>query len=79
MKSARIRSYTELLRISPYSVQMRENVGKMRTRITPNTDTFYAVTFAILDNCILPIYSSDTYLPSSYSHPHIEINFNKHY
>ena len=23
--------------------QMRENVGKMRTRITPNTDTFYTV------------------------------------
>ena len=22
---------------------MRENVGKMRTRITPNTDTFYAL------------------------------------
>ena len=29
--------------ISPYSVRMRENVGKMWTRITPNTDTFYAV------------------------------------
>ena len=29
--------------ISPYSVQMRENAGKMRTRITPNTDSFYAV------------------------------------
>ena len=43
MKSVRIRSYTELRRISPYSVQMRKNVGKMRTRITPNTDTFYAV------------------------------------
>ena len=26
-----------------YSVQMRENAGKMRTRITSNTDTFYAV------------------------------------
>ena len=26
--------------ISPYSVQMRENAGKMRTRITPNTDSF---------------------------------------
>ena len=26
-----------------YSVRMRENAGKMRTRITPNTDTFYAV------------------------------------
>ena len=29
--------------ISPYSVRMRENPGKMRTRITPNTDSFYAV------------------------------------
>ena len=28
--------YGEILRISPYLVQMRE----MRTRITPNTDTF---------------------------------------
>ena len=27
----------------PYSVQLGENAGKMRTRITPNTDTFYAV------------------------------------
>ena len=27
----------------PYPVQMRENAGKMRTRITPNTDSFYAV------------------------------------
>ena len=34
------------LRIPPYSVQMRENTGKMRTRITPNTDTFYVVRIA---------------------------------
>ena len=27
----------------PYSIRMRENAGKMRTRITPNTDSFYAV------------------------------------
>ena len=33
-------------RISPYSVQMRENAGKMRTRITPKTDTFYTVKIA---------------------------------
>ena len=32
-----------MLRISQYSVRMRENAGKMRTGITPNTDTFYAV------------------------------------
>ena len=29
--------------ISPYSVRMQKNARKMRTRITPNTDTFYAV------------------------------------
>ena len=29
--------------ISLYSVPMRENVGKKRTRITPNADGFYAV------------------------------------
>ena len=33
----------EILRISPYSVRMRENAGKMQTRITLNTDSFYAV------------------------------------
>ena len=32
-----------MLRISQYSVRMRENAGKMRTGITTNTDTFYAV------------------------------------
>ena len=48
VKSVRIRSYsgphfpafglnTEIY--SPYSVRMRENAGKMRTRINPNTDT----------------------------------------
>ena len=36
--------YGEIRSISPYSVRMRENVGKMQTRITPNTDSFYAVT-----------------------------------
>ena len=34
VKSVRIRSYS-----GPYSVRMRENTA----RITPNTDTFYAV------------------------------------
>ena len=29
--------------ISPYSVQMRKIAGKMRTRITPNTERFDAV------------------------------------
>ena len=32
-----------VLRISPHSARMRENAGKIRIRITPNTDTFYAV------------------------------------
>ena len=36
------------LRISPYSVRMRENTGKMRTRITPNTDSFYSVLFSCI-------------------------------
>ena len=57
VKSVRIRSYSgphfprifphsDWIRrdsISPYSVRMRENAGKMGTRITPNTYTFYAV------------------------------------
>ena len=33
-----------ILCISPYSVRMRENAGKMRTEITPNTGSFYTVT-----------------------------------
>ena len=38
------REYGEI----PYSVRMRENAGKMRTRITPDMDNFYAVhTFVI--------------------------------
>ena len=57
VKCARIRSYSgprfsrifpHLDRIrrgsmSPCSVRMRENAGKMWTRITPNTDSFYSV------------------------------------
>ena len=40
----RIRAeYGEIRSISLYSVPMRENAGKMGTRITPNTDSFYAV------------------------------------
>ena len=34
---------TERYGVPIYSVGMRENPGKMRTRITPNTDSFYAV------------------------------------
>ena len=29
--------------ISPYSARMRKNAGKMRTRVTPNRNTFYTV------------------------------------
>ena len=45
VKRVRIRSYSGLQfsLIFPYSVQMQENAGKMRTRITRNTDTLYAV------------------------------------
>ena len=42
--------------ISPYSVRMRENVGKMRTRITQNTDTFYAVKVQVFTLYILLLY-----------------------
>ena len=41
---SRIRTeYGEILRISPYSVRMRENAGKVRTTVTPNMEIFYAV------------------------------------
>ena len=39
--------YEEILHISPYSVQMRKNVGRMQTSVTPNTDTFYAVMLSL--------------------------------
>ena len=40
----RIRTeYGEIRSISSYSVRMRENPGKMLTRITPNMDIFYTV------------------------------------
>ena len=43
---------TEHGEISPYSVRMRENAGKIRTRITPNNDAFYAVNFiSVLKQC----------------------------
>ena len=37
--------YGERRSISLYSVRIWKNAGKMRTRITPNTDSFYAVMF----------------------------------
>ena len=35
--------FKSVFQLFPYSVRMRKNAGKMRTRITPNKDTFYAV------------------------------------
>ena len=45
IKRIRIRSYSGSYssRIFPYSLRMPENPGKMRTRITRNTDSTYAV------------------------------------
>ena len=43
--SRMLTEYGELL--SPYSVRMLENAGKMRTRKTSNTDSFYAVNVAL--------------------------------
>ena len=41
---SRVRTeYGEIRSICPNSVRMRENAEKMWTIITPNTDTFYAV------------------------------------
>ena len=49
---SRIFSHSDRIRrilcISPHSVRMQEDAGKMRTRVTPNTDTFYAVEDASL-------------------------------
>ena len=62
VKSVRIQSYssphfscishirTEYGEISPDSVRMRENAGKMLSRITPNKDTFYAVQFCTAES-----------------------------
>ena len=40
--------YGKILGISPYSVRTRENAEKMRTMITLNRDTFYALGFYLL-------------------------------
>ena len=64
--------YGEIRSISPYAVRMRLNAGKMRTRIAPNTDTFYAVfyffvAFTVLVvfktlGCFFPIFKFDWYV-----------------
>ena len=35
--------YREILHLTLHSARMQENPGKMRTRVTPNMDSFYAV------------------------------------
>ena len=52
VKSVRIWSYSgpHFSRIFLYSVRMRENTGKMRTTITPNTETFYALWVSLFSN-----------------------------
>ena len=50
---SRIRSeYREIQSISPYSLRMLENAGKMRTRITLNTDSRHAVVLNIYSSAI---------------------------
>ena len=61
MKSVRIRSYslshfpTFGLNTDRYSISLRilSECGKIRTRITPNTDTFYAVLVSVIERCPL--------------------------
>ena len=55
VESVRIRSYSGLhfSRIFPYSVRMRENEEKMRTRITPNTDTYFIRSDIVKDLLII--------------------------
>ena len=50
VKSVYIRSYS-----GPHfpSLRIRSECGKMRTRITPNTDTFHAVNVLCLKNQML--------------------------
>ena len=48
-----IRSEYGEISISLYSVRMRENVGKMWTRITLNMDTFYAVNNLVSEKVFL--------------------------
>ena len=63
MKSVRIRSYSGPhfpvfgLNVERYSVSLRiqSECGKMQTRITPNTDTFYVVQIILIMANILVI------------------------
>ena len=57
-------AWWEILSISPYSVRMRENARKMRTRITPNTDTFYAVSVWKILIMTTSFYKASKWTPS---------------
>ena len=60
---SRIRAeYGEIRSISPYLVRMRENAEKMWTRITPNTEAFYAVYCKDIQTYILYILYIDIHL-----------------
>ena len=51
---SRIRNeYGEKRSISPYSVRMRENAGRMQTKITLNTDTLFTVLIITLAICFI--------------------------
>ena len=52
VKSVRIWSYSgpHFCHILLYSVRMRENTEKMRTTITPNTETFYVLWVSLFSN-----------------------------
>ena len=43
VKSVRIRGYSAHFSAFGVSLRIQSKCGKMRTRITPNTDTFYVV------------------------------------
>ena len=45
--------YGDIPHISPYSVRISENAGKMRIRIPLNMDTFYAVSILLSIDYIL--------------------------
>ena len=52
---SRILPHSDWIWMDTYSIQMRENPGKIRSRITPNADNFYVVfnvSFGLLDHNI---------------------------
>ena len=55
VRFSRIFPHSDWIRIDTYSIRMRENAGKMRSRITPNTGNFYVVfnvSFGLIDHNI---------------------------